>query len=310
MTQVMTPGGDYGPFCINGKSPIPWDVCINEIGWKFFIGQGGFPEDPSKGWSTKINLVEARAHNVELVGEYFWLDPEDNAQAVINHWSEDIYANKPDFVHYDDEQTQKMNGTVFDPQQAADFIEEVYNGVSNNFKDIPHEYYGRPGFVSQYRSPLLSWFAKRKRPWLAANPSWGMVRYYLSAAEIALGKTQIVTNYNTKPLLWKWGNLFDDGMGPDMSLCPNADGWMWQTGGNRMMNGEIWELDWDYWLGPFDTMLAWAKKVPAPIPPPVPVPDPVYTLETARSEIAAVKIRMAKIEALPWYQQFFPVVTK
>jgi hypothetical protein len=309
MATELTLGTDFGPFVLNGQCPIPFADFITQLDCKFFIGQGGFAENVAEGYSTKINLAAARSAGIELVGEYYWLDAGDNIQATIDRISRDIDANNPDFCEYDLEQSSDENGKLYDPKLIADFTEGVVDGTRSHFPERQHELYSRTGFVSQFAAPLLPWVATQDLPWWAANPDWGLETYTLSYEDIKAGKIKIVTNYNTKPVQWVWGNVYDAGMGPDMFYSPEADGWMWQTGGRRkpleVLNNPYYNhtYDFDYWRGNFESMKAWVKKSAPVIVP----PTPVLTLEILDARLKAVEADIAKIKTIPIYQQHFPV---
>lgn len=267
MTQVLTAGSDFGPFCINGASPIPFNDFVTKLDHKFFIGQGGFAENIPAGYSTKINLIAARAAGIPLVGEYYWLDAEDNIQATIDFWSKDIDSNRPDFCEYDLEQDRNQS-IIYSDKQITNFVTGVIFGMEARYPQLQHSLYSRPDFIRTSCPSLIPWLKTRAYPWWAANPGYGLPTYYLSYDDIKAGVMKVVTNYNTVPYSWKWANVYNDNLGPDMSLSASGGHWLWQCGGNRRAIGTIWEYDWNYWQGDFASMWAWAKKTtPIPTPP-------------------------------------------
>lgn len=73
------------------------------------------------------------------------------------------------------------------------------------------------------------------------------------------------------------------------------------------MIGPGLNVDLERWVGTEAQWNEWVGK--APIPPVEAPPEPI-TLEKLAQQFANLDGRVKKIEALPWYRQFFPIVDK
>jgi len=273
--KTLTLGTDFGPFATNGQCAIPFEDFITKLDCKFFIGQGGFAENIPGGYSTKINLQAARKAGVPIIGEYYWLDADDNPQAVIDAWSRDVDANNPDFCAYDLEQDRGASGALFTGAQIARLTVPVISGMRKRFPQKKHVVYSRTGLLATWKE-LLPFIAEEDSIWLAANPDYGLTTYEMSWADIKAGIMRRVTNYNIKPYPWELMNVHDDSAGPDLSLTPKAKNVFWQTGSRRKPQVALipgiynHPYDWTYWLGDFESLRAWAGLAPV-VPPVTPV---------------------------------------
>jgi lysozyme len=100
-------------------------------------------------------------------------------------------------------------------------------------------------------------------------------------------------------LLWvaSWTNY-----SADIRLPADWLNWqVWQyEGGTGRQEGITGPVDLDYFNGTQDEMLAFFGMAPVVVTPPV---ESELTLES-------LDARLLKIESLPWYKQFFPIVNK
>ena len=109
-------GTDYGAFLhFDGRIQFNWKDMVERGKIEWFCCRGCH-EHPGGGESTSMNIDAAR-HFVDIVGEYYDLDPEDTAQSMIDRIVRDVDQNKPDFIWLDVEISQDSHGQTFGPDR-------------------------------------------------------------------------------------------------------------------------------------------------------------------------------------------------
>lgn len=307
-------GTDNGSYLTNGKPNIPFADFVTLLDCKFYIAKGA-QEDIPTGISTSLNMIEARKH-FEINGEFYWIDPGYTLQWMLDTYSRDFDVNKPDFCGYDIETFKNALGQQYTDAKLTETVIAVVEGMKTRFPHVRHIPYSRQDFILTYCPSLKRWLAQQTRPWWAAYPDWGLDPYLMPWSKIKSGEMRRCTDFNAAPPRpWIAMNVHNDTAGPDMSLFPNYEGWLWQSGSRRQPCNEdgsrlepVYDhlYDWNYWLGTFDELKAWVK-MEAPVQPPTPSP---VTLEDLDARLKVLEAEQAKIMALPWYKQFFPIITK
>lgn len=317
--EQTSPGTDLGGFVINGQVILPWQLLVEQYGIEWFCCQGSL-QNPDGGYDSLANIAEARKW-VEIVGSFYWLKPSWGLQYMLDRYSRAIDLELPDFIWIDAEE-HSDGVTEYDPALIADRGHGVYDGLHTRYPEIRVTFYSRPDFIRSYAPELMPLLATLDHISWAAWPDYGLDPYYESLADIGAGAMRECTNLSAPPpRSYKAINIFDGQHGPDLGLSPKATVWTWQHS-SRIRPAEYkgqglqfdHGYDWDRTNLTKAQLLKWIKFLPLEEPPPVP---PALTLESldarlaeAEIQIADLDARLEKIEALPWYRQFFPVVQK
>jgi hypothetical protein len=290
---------------------------LHENGAGLLISQATGP-------GTKKLLARARGVG-ELTGKYWWNSPIRGVQEQIDSYSKAIEdEGSPEVLVIDFEhwwriwqqywdasgKVKDAQGNVmtwdkvekFEPKVISENGRLVTEGIVKRWKGKYILDYSAPWFTYQYCPMAVEWL--KDYPYFGATyPDYGVGAYDRSWDQIKNGDI-LVKNVNKIVVP---DNLENYKVAlPD----PRIKAEMWQYSSCMRAPGEAWPYDWGRFLGNMDQLKA--KCGLGPVPLPVPLPAPLNTAGSSTPELTleSLDARVRKIERLPWYQQFFPVIEK
>lgn len=315
MAIILTLGTDNGSYLSNGKPNIPFEMFKEKLDCQFYIAKGDQENIPG-GLSTSLNMIEARKF-LEVVGEFYWIDPGYGISWMIQHYVADAEKNNPDFCWYDVETATNSEGVQYSDKQITDATLAVMDAMRTQFPHKRHELYSRTDFIKSFCPGLIPHMVNMKRPGWAAYPDYGLDVYLKPLSQIRAGMMRRCINLLAPPPRpYIEINVHDEGQAPGMSLFPNYEGWIWQTGSRLKPCNEDGTLlaapfnhlyDWDWWLGSIESLKRWVRFEDEPVEPPPYVPPTNAELD---ARLKTVEAEQAKIMALPWYRQNIPFIIK
>ena len=314
-------GTDYGAFInFDGRIQFNWKDMVERGKIEWFCCRGCH-EHPGGGESTSMNIDAAR-HFVDIVGEYYDLDPEDTAQSMIDRIVRDVDLNKPDFIWLDVEISQDSHGQTFGPDRINNSVQTVYNNLKNRFPDIRLTIYSRFDFIATFSPQMFGWMRSLDHIADAAWPDYGLDVYFESWEQIASGVMKECLNFTAPPPRpERQINVFDGHHGPPMQMVPGASVVFWQASsrirplveGDPVFNHSY---DFDYVNLPLDKFKRWLKFQPLePVVEQPVTPLDVHagdggqvgaTLAALDARVKALEAEQQRIQALPAYHQLFP----
>src|SRR5512146_1812448 len=158
---TLLKGLDVSAYQVN----VPWaDLVAHGLGFAVIKGD--------QATATDNHMAQARTANVPLVGEYFWDDPTQTAQAQIDCFAADVREHNPDFIMLDVEQYWAYWQQFWDylagkitqamivrksPTAISDHAWFVLSGLKKLFPNLTVGLYTGTWFVNTYAQPMISW---------------------------------------------------------------------------------------------------------------------------------------------------------
>lgn len=298
LTRGITRGMDWGSY-LNWDERIQfdWRQLHDQAGVRFAIFRGDQEQiDPEWGnYSTIRNMAAAR-EVVPVVGNYYWHYPYRSLIATyLSRYKKAIDRENPDFIAPDLEQTKVIKNGVevqVDPQEFSDTAQQLCEALRDAYPEKQVIPYTRRDIVTYYSPQLAQWIGAFDGGWEAGGPDYGLKVYPLTWEQIAgdyvraapLGNLVKLDNTGSTTIPTWTHNAMRQYSG--RILPPYATGTLYAH-----------QYDWNVFYGSEAELMAWVRKTPVVVEP----PDPELTLES-------LDARLKKIEALPWYQQFFSMV--
>ena len=246
-----SPGGDFGPFVINGEIILPWQMLKELYGVEWFAIQGALQNVPG-GYDSLGNMIEARKW-VDILIAFYWNHPWADPRAEADLYDAAVQLEMSDEIWIDVEEVVKSATSAgveyYTDYQITSVCMAIYERMQKQYPEIETTLYTRPEVIEVYAPSLISLCRSLRLIAIAAWPDYGMPNwpYYKTLDEIRRGDMK---EYDPRTRTTSDINVHDGAHGPNVDLFPNADVIYWQKSSRmRPANSGIrgnWKFDHGY----------------------------------------------------------------
>jgi GH25 family lysozyme M1 (1,4-beta-N-acetylmuramidase) len=176
----MIHGTDWGAYLGPSKEiNMPFKILLDAGLCDFFVCKGDQDDPENPFISTMKNLDAARAAGVPVVACYYWNFPGMSAQYQIDHYSEKVVKENPDFIAVDieDETTGKSAHAI---SENAKYLCE---GLRRNFPKKRVVPYTSWNYITRRAPEANTWLGEYDY-WIASYIDYGLTPYDYSLAQI------------------------------------------------------------------------------------------------------------------------------